>query len=190
MIFQEILFNVLYNSPSKPTNKAQKRSEGGFNILSILKDKTYLWSRNNLYQLLQQVVQKFKLTFKVSLIGIVFKQHYMLSQYFITWLASKIKQDVHGHDNTCSQGNDHETSFYLARGCQVSRPYELVGKVVLTIHMQKIIMLLLLVLIQDTLAQGQMHGNKNGMTYDESSQANMKPSTTTPSTTISSPTRS
>ena len=70
-----------------------------------------------------------------------------------------------GHGIVRSQGNDHESSLYLARGYQVSKPHDLVDKVVLTLHTQKIHNVV--GVLQNTTAQSLMHGNKHGMTYEE-----------------------
>lgn len=168
MNFQEILFNVLYNSSSKPTNKAQKRSEGGLNILSILKEKKHLWSWNNLYLLLPTTPTSHGKDVQTDLEGVIDWDHVRATSHAIARLheiTSCVKEHVHGHGIVCSQGNDHESSLYLARGYQISKPHDLVDKVVLTLHTQKIHNVV--GVLQNTTAQSLMYGNKHGKTYEE-----------------------
>jgi hypothetical protein len=168
MNFQEILFNVLYNSSSKPTNKIQKRSEGGLNILPILKEKKHLWSWNNLYLLLPTTPTNHGEDVHTGLEGVIDWDCLRATSHAITTLqeiTSCAKEDVDGHGIVQSQGNDHESLLYLAQGYQVSKPHDLVDKVVLTLHTQKFHNVV--GVLQNTTAQSLVHGNKHGMTYEE-----------------------
>lgn len=169
MSFQEILFNVLYNSSSKPTNKARKMIEGGFSrLLPILKEQKDSWKWNNLYLLLPTTPTNHGEDIQIDLEGVIDWDCVQAASHAIAMvheIATCAKEHVHGHGIVHSHGRGHKSSLHLARGYQISRPHDLVDQVVLTLHTHKFHNVV--GVLRNTTAQSLMHGNKHGMTYEE-----------------------